>query len=183
MDVVDAPTPIEPPLPKPVRRMLFKPVLPGRRNRPPQISSAQVSTLPTSDSASVEPPLSTNVPIVVDDDGHSKEKDELEVTSSRAQDVVVLPQEKPPTSLGGGPRLLLPSKRLNSEQPTSSSSSSLPPRHRRDAAQKADVLHRQLLEGTVTGLRVRRPPSHIQNVNNIMAELDSEDTAGQFGKP
>ena len=32
-------------------------------------------------------------------------------------------------------------------------------------------------------LRVRlRPPSHIQNVNKIMAESDGEDTTEQFGK-
>lgn len=107
---METPTPIQPP--KPVRRMLFKPVLPGRRNQP-KTSSVQLSTLLTSDSAE---PLSTSLSVV---DGHSK-KDELEVTS-RAQDVVLL-QEKP---ISPRPRPPLLSRNCT---PTS-----LPPRHHRDA--------------------------------------------------
>jgi hypothetical protein len=102
--------PVQPP--KPVRRMLFKPVLPGRRNQP-KTSTAQVSNLLTSDSAE---PLSTGLSVV---DGHSK-KDELEVTT-RTQDVVLL-QEKP-TSPRPRPPLL-----SRNCTPTS-----LPPRHHRDA--------------------------------------------------
>lgn len=78
---VDTPTPIQP-LPKPVRRMLFKPVFPGRRNQ------LETSTPLTSDSAE---PLSTNP---FDVDGHSK-KDELEVTS-RAQNVPTSSRPRPP---------------------------------------------------------------------------------------
>jgi hypothetical protein len=115
---VDTPTPSQPP-PKPVRRMIFKPLLPGRRNQP-KISSVQTSTLLTSDSAE---PLSTSLPVV---DGHSK-KDELEVTS-RAQDVVLL-QEKPTLPR---PRLPLPSKNCTPTPPSPS------PRHHRDA-QKLEI--------------------------------------------
>ena len=111
---VDMPTPIQPP--KPVRRMLFKPVLPGRRNQS-KISSVRASTLLTSNSAE---PLSTNLSVV---DGQSK-KDGLEVTS-RAHDVVLL-QEKPTPPR---PRLPLPSK---------NTPPSLPPQHHRDA-QKVQV--------------------------------------------
>ena len=102
--------PVQPP--KPVRRMLFKPILPGRRNQP-KTSSAQVINLLTSDSAE---PLSTNLSVV---DGHSK-KGELEVTT-RAQDVVLL-QEKPTSPR---PRPYLLSRNCT---PTS-----LPLRHHRDA--------------------------------------------------
>ena len=101
--------PVRPP--KPVRRMLFKPVLPGRRNQS-KTSTAQVSNLLTSDSAE---PLSTSLSV----DGHSK-KDELEVTA-RAQDVVLL-QEKP-TSPRPRPPLL-----SRNCTPTS-----ILPRHHRDA--------------------------------------------------
>ena len=106
---VDTPTSIQPP-PKPVRRMLFKPTLPGRRNQ----SSVQASTL-TSDSAK---PLSTSLSVV---DGLSK-KDELEVVS-RTHEVVLL-QEKPTPPR---PRLPLPSKKCMPTPP------SLPLQHHRDA--------------------------------------------------
>ena len=115
---VDTPTPIQHP-PKPVRRMLFKPVLPGRRSQP-KISSVQTSTLVTSDPAET---LSTSLSVV---DGHSK-KSELEVTS-QAQDVVLL-QEKPTSPRR---RLPLPSKNCTPTPP------SLPPRHHRNA-QKVQV--------------------------------------------
>ena len=106
----DTPTSVQPP--KPVRRMLFKPILPGRRNQL-KISPVQTSTLPISNSAA---PLSTSLSLP---DGHSK-KDEFEVTS-RAQDIVPL-QEKPTSR----PRLPLPSKKCTSTPP------SLPPRHHLD---------------------------------------------------
>ena len=135
---VDTPTPIPPP--KPVRRMLFKPMLPGRRNQP-KVSTVQTSTLPTSNSAE---PVSTSLTVA---DGHSR-KDELEVPSR---------QEKPTPPR---PRLPLPSKKCT---PTP-----LPPRHhvekvegpkRRDSLSKdgnatdtdtdADLVVDLLLRGTV----------------------------------
>ena len=100
MDVDITPTPIQP-LPKPVRRMLFKPLLPGRRNQP-NISSVQAST---SDPAE---PLSTSLSVV---NGHS-EKDGLKVTS-RAQDTVLL-QDKPTLPR---PRPPLPSKKCTPSLP------------------------------------------------------------------
>ena len=107
---VDTPTPTQP-LPKPVRRMLFKPVFPGRRNQP------KIPTPLTPDSAE------TNLSIV---DGHSR-RGELEVTS---QDVVFL-QEKPTSSRSRPP---LPPPLNPTPVPPS-----LPPRHYRDD-QKVDVL-------------------------------------------
>ena len=109
---VDTPRSNQPP--KPVRRMLFKPILPGRRNQL-KISPVQTSTPLISNSAA---PLSTSLSLA---DGHSK-KDELEVTS-RAQDVV--PLQGKPTSPRR--RLPLPSKICTPTSP------SLPPRHYLDA--------------------------------------------------
>ena len=114
---VDTPTPIQPP--NPVRRMLFKPILPGRRNQL-KIPNVQTSTFLTSNSAE---PLSTSSSIA---DGHSK-KDELQVTS-RTQDVH-LQQGKPKSSR---PRPPLPSRNCLPTPP------SLPPRHHLNA-QKAEV--------------------------------------------
>lgn len=68
---------------KPVRRMLFKPVLPHRRNQP-MTSSIQDSTSPTSDSVE---PSSTRLSAA---EGHSK--DEMEVIPQPQDDVPV--QEK-----------------------------------------------------------------------------------------
>ena len=103
---MDVDTPTSSQLLKPVRRMLFKPNLPGRRNQP----TVQTSTHPTSNSAE---PLSTSLSV---SDGHSK-KDELEVTS-RAQDVVLLSPR---------PRLPLPSKKCTPTPPSPL------PRHHGDA--------------------------------------------------
>jgi len=87
---VDTPTPTQPP--KPVRRMLFKPVHPLRKNQP-MASSVQDSILLTSDSAK---PLSTSPSAA---EGHSK-KDQIQV-DSRQNDVLLqektgLPRPRPP---------------------------------------------------------------------------------------
>ncbi|KAF8799210.1 hypothetical protein BYT27DRAFT_6873734 [Phlegmacium glaucopus] len=93
---VDTPTPTQPP--KPVRRMLFKPVHPLRRNQPTTSSSVQDSTPLTSDSAK---PFSTSPPAV---DGHPM-KDQIHV-DSRQDDIPL--QEKPNMTR---PRPSLPSPR------------------------------------------------------------------------
>lgn len=82
--------------PKPVRRMLFKPVLP-RRKILPASSSVQNSTPPTSDSTE---PLSTNLESV--DEGHSK-KDPIKVVSQ--------PQDEAPLHTKTSSRLPLPNPR------------------------------------------------------------------------